>query len=163
MGSRGSVIPFFIKQAKSGVLPITDMDMTRFNITLDEGVEMVTWALEHAIGGEILVPKIPSYTISTVAEAIGPGCKKEIVGIRPGEKLHEEMITLSDSPNTVDLGDYYAIINDKNRRNEFIEKFEAKLVHHGFEYQSGTNEKFLKVDDIRKLINIHIDSSFVPF
>ena len=156
------MIPYFIKQAKSGVLPITDLDMTRFNITLDEGVEMVTWALEHAIGGEILVPKIPSYTISTVAEAIGPSCKKEIIGIRPGEKLHEEMITASDSSNTVDLGEYYAIINDKNKRDEFLKKFNAKSVNQGFEFQSGTNEKFLEIEEIRKLIKIHLDPSFAP-
>ena len=97
MGSRGSVIPFFLNQARKGVLPITDSAMTRFNISLQEGVAMVLWTLEHALGSELLVPKIPSYRIMDVAEAIGPGCEKPIVGIRPGEKIHEEMITASDS------------------------------------------------------------------
>jgi UDP-N-acetylglucosamine 4,6-dehydratase/5-epimerase len=164
LGSRGSVIPFFMKQAKNGILPITDLDMTRFNITLDQGVEMVTWALEHAIGGEIFVPKIPSYRISTVAEAIGPNCKKEIIGIRPGEKLHEEMITVSDSPNTIDLGDYFAILGNssKGKREDYLDKLKGKAVDYGFEYQSGTNEKFLTVDEIRKLIKTQLDKEFVP-
>ena len=110
MGSRGSVIPFFIKKAKIGELPITDMDMTRFNISLEQSVEMVLWALEHSLGGEVFVPKIPSYRIPDLAEAIGPQCKKTIVGIRAGEKLHEEMITASDSQSTIDLGKYYSIL-----------------------------------------------------
>ena len=110
MGSRGSVIPFFLNKALSGVLPITDPAMTRFNIPLLDGVEMVLWALEHALGGELLVPKIPSYRITDLAEAIGPSCEKPVVGIRPGEKIHEEMITSSDSYSTIDLGPYYAIL-----------------------------------------------------
>jgi UDP-N-acetylglucosamine 4,6-dehydratase (inverting) len=164
MGSRGSVIPFFMKKAKSGVLPITDGDMTRFNITLDEGVEMVTWALEHALGGEILVPKIPSYRISTVAEAIGPSCKQEIIGIRPGEKLHEEMITFSDSTNTIDLGNYYAIMGTGPQINsrKYLEKINVMAVPSGFEYNSGTNPDFLSVDKIRGLIRLYIDPNFEP-
>ena len=110
MGSRGSVIPFFLDQAKTGVLPITDPAMTRFNITLGEGVDMVLWSLENALGGELFVPRIPSYRIMDVAEAVGPNCEKPIVGIRPGEKIHEEMITESDSFTTIDLGSYYAIL-----------------------------------------------------
>ncbi len=110
MGSRGSVIPFFLERRKSGMLPITDPNMTRFNISLQEGVDMVLWAIENALGGEILVPKIPSYRIIDLAEAIGPDCKHEIVGIRPGEKIHEEMITASDSFNTLDNGRYFAIL-----------------------------------------------------
>jgi UDP-N-acetylglucosamine 4,6-dehydratase len=110
LGSRGSVVPFFLKQASSGILPITNSEMTRFNITLDESIDMVLWAMENTIGGELLVPKIPSYRILDVAEAIGPSCKKPIIGLRPGEKLHEEMITSSDSFTTVDLGAYYAIL-----------------------------------------------------
>jgi UDP-N-acetylglucosamine 4,6-dehydratase len=110
MCSRGSVIPFFLENRKSGVLPITDPAMTRFNISLQEGVDMVLWSLEHAWGGEVLVPKIPSYRITDVAQAIGPECEHPVVGIRPGEKIHEEMITSSDSLNTVDLGSYYAIL-----------------------------------------------------
>ena len=110
MGSRGSVIPFFLEKRKSGVLPITDPEMTRFNISLTEGVEMVLWAIANAKGGEIFVPKIPSYRVTDLAQAIGPDCKHPVVGIRPGEKIHEEMITVSDSVNTVDLGRYYAIL-----------------------------------------------------
>ncbi len=106
MGSRGSVIPFFLDKRKTGVLPITDPAMTRFNISLQEGVDMVLWALDNAHGGEIFVPKIPSYRITDVAQAIGPDCQHPIVGIRPGEKVHEEMVTASDSFNTVDLGPY---------------------------------------------------------
>jgi hypothetical protein len=165
MGSRGSVIPFFLKKAKTGKLPITDPNMTRFNITLEDGVEMVCWALEHALGGEILVPKIPSYRISDVANAVGPSCQHEIVGIRPGEKLHEEMITSNDSPNTLDLGNYYAILGSSraSTNEEYLASFKGKMVHPGFEYQSGTNSEFLSVQEIRDLIKTHIDADFVPY
>lgn len=164
MGSRGSVIPFFLSKAKTGVLPITDKAMTRFNIPLEEGVEMVFWALEHALGGEILVPKIPSYRISDVAEAIGPNCKQEIVGIRPGEKLHEEMITSSDSPNTIDLGDYFAILGAGLQKNwsDYLEALKAHPVPTGFAYESGSNPDFLSVEDIRTLIKTHMNPEFVP-
>jgi UDP-N-acetylglucosamine 4,6-dehydratase (inverting) len=165
MGSRGSVIPFFINKAKTGVLPITDLDMTRFNIPLEEGVEMVFWALEHALGGEILVPKIPSYRISDVAEAIGPNCRKEFIGIRPGEKLHEMMITSSDSPSTIDLGNYYAILgsNTINNLESYLNKSTKSVkVSPGFEYESGTNPKFLSVIEIRDLIRTHLVPDFEP-
>ena len=164
MGSRGSVIPFFLNMAKTGVLPITDEHMTRFNISLDDGVEMVLWALEHALGGEILVPKIPSYRISDVAEAIGPSCKHEIVGIRPGEKLHEEMITSSDSPSTIDLGSYYAILGAglENRISEYMYALNATQVPVGFAYESGSNPDFLSVHQIRDLIKNHINHEFQP-
>jgi UDP-N-acetylglucosamine 4,6-dehydratase (inverting) len=165
MGSRGSVIPFFMNKAKTGVLPITDMGMTRFNIPLEEGVEMVFWALEHALGGEILVPKIPSYRIGDVAEAVAPNCKHEIVGIRPGEKLHEEMITSSDSPSTVDLGGYYAILGSHLQTNvqQYSDTMKAKLVPTGFAYESGTNPDFLNVEQIRALIKLHMDPTFSPY
>ena len=164
MGSRGSVIPFFLKMAKTGVLPITDTAMTRFNISLDDGVEMVLWALEHALGGEILVPKIPSYRITDVAEAIGPNCKHELVGIRPGEKLHEEMITSSDSPSTIDIGNYYAILGAglENRISDYLNQLGAKRVPTGFAYESGRNPDFLSVQQIRKLIKDHINNDFQP-
>ena len=164
MGSRGSVIPFFMNKAKTGVLPITDLAMTRFNIPLEEGVEMVFWALEHALGGEILVPKIPSYRIRDVAEAIGPNCKKEIVGIRPGEKLHEEMITSSDSSSTVDLGNYYAILgaNHKHDMSSYLLSMKAKPVPAGFAYESGSNPEFLSVEQIRTLIKTHMAPEFNP-
>jgi len=164
MGSRGSVIPFFMQKAKSGVLPITDPNMTRFNISLDEGVEMVFWALEHALGGEILVPKIPSYRIEDVAEAVAPSCRQEIVGVRPGEKLHEEMVTSSDSPNTLDLGEYFAILgaNANTQRQAYSQAMKAVGVKDGFSYDSGTNTDFLSVQDIRTLIKRHINPEFVP-
>ena len=154
MGSRGSVIPFFLAQRKTGVLPITDPAMTRFNITLQEGVEMVLWSLEHAWGGEILVPKIPSYRITDVAMAIGPECQHPVVGVRPGEKVHEEMITTSDSPNTVDLGSSYAILPSgaSYSMETYCERMGAKLVAPGYSYNSGDNRHFLTIDELRLLI-----------
>ena len=164
MGSRGSVIPFFLKQAKEGVLPITDPAMTRFNISLQEGVDMVLWALENALGGEIFVPKIPSYKITDLAEAIGPGCKKPIIGIRPGEKIHEEMITSSDSFNTIDLGQYYAILNTSGGKSAdlYAKMKTAKKVPAGFCYNSGDNPRFLGISEIQSLIKKHLDPSFRP-
>jgi UDP-N-acetylglucosamine 4,6-dehydratase len=154
MGSRGSVIPFFMKKRKDGVLPITDEGMTRFNISLEEGVEMVLHAVEHAIGGEIFVPKIPSYRILDVAQAIAPEAKHEIVGIRPGEKLHEEMITSSDSFNTIDLGKYYAILPHGNPKTQtHYEGNGGKMVPPGFCYNSGTNTQWLSVEDLSSLIS----------
>ena len=162
MGSRGSVIPFFLARRKTGVLPITDERMTRFNISLQEGVDMVIWAIENADGGEVFVPKIPSYRITDVAEAIGPECEKPVVGIRPGEKIHEEMITASDSYNTVDLGDYYAILpmSAQYSRQSYCENNGCHPVEQGFAYNSGTNPDFLTVDQLRDLIRTHIDPEF---
>ena len=164
MGSRGSVIPFFLEKAKSGVLPITDPAMTRFNISLEEGVQMVLWSLEHALGGELFVPKIPSYRITDVAEAIGPSCEKPIVGIRPGEKIHEEMITCSDSFSTIDLGPYYAILPSNGSVQKSYKQAgrNYQSVPSGFAYNSGTNPEFLSVDQIRSLVRKHIDVSFQP-
>ena len=164
MGSRGSVIPFFLERARSGVLPITDPAMTRFNISLREGVEMVLWTLEKALGGELLVPKIPSYRITDVAEAIGPGCKKPVVGIRPGEKIHEEMITASDSFSTVDLGPYYAILPSDGSTLAAYQRAGIALqpVPQGFAYNSGTNPEFLSVEQLRMLIREHVDPDFQP-
>lgn len=162
MGSNGSVIPFFLSKKKDGVLPITDPDMTRFNISLTEGVEMVLHALDTAWGGELFVPKIPSYRITEVAKAIGPDCEQKVVGIRPGEKIHEEMITSSDSFSTYDLGKYYVILPQVPRwsLDEFISHFKAAKVQQGFKYNSGENTEWLTVDDIRMLINKHVDSTF---
>jgi UDP-N-acetylglucosamine 4,6-dehydratase len=163
MGSNGSVIPFFLKKKKEGVLPITDPSMTRFNISLQEGVELVLYALEKAWGGEIFVPKIPSYKITDVATAIAPDCKQEIVGIRPGEKIHEEMITASDSFSTYDLGTYYAILPQVPNFNldEYIRHFKAKAVAKGFQYNSGENTEWVSITDMRKLIVDHVDPDFV--
>ena len=164
MGSRGSVIPYFLKKAQSGVLPITDPAMTRFNISLSDGVEMVLWALENTLGGELLVPKIPSYRIMDVAEAIGPSCEKPVIGIRPGEKIHEEMITSSDSFSTVDLGSYFAILpSDGSVQHRYkTAGLTTKPVNPGFAYNSGTNPDFLTVHELRALIRQHIDSTFDP-
>lgn len=163
MGSNGSVIPFFIQKKKTeGVLPITDPGMTRFNISLQGGVNMVMHALEHAWGGELFVPKIPSYRILDVAEAIGPECDKPIIGIRPGEKVHEEMITASDSFNTYDLGRYYVILPTQTVFNlqEWVSNFNATKVKQGFSYNSGDNTEWETVESIRTLIREHINTSF---
>ncbi|MDH4380609.1 MAG: UDP-N-acetylglucosamine 4,6-dehydratase (inverting) [Gammaproteobacteria bacterium] len=161
MGSRGSVIPFFLERRTGGVLPITDPRMTRFNISLQEGVDMVLWSIENAWGGEVLVPKIPSYRITDVATAVAPECRHEIVGIRPGEKIHEEMITSSDSASTVDLGRYYAILptGAQYTLEDYCAKTGAKPVAPGFAYDSGTNPDFLSVDDLRGLIGKNVSAS----
>lgn len=162
MGSNGSVIPFFLNKRKEGVLPITDATMTRFNITLQGGVDMVLHALETAWGGEIFVPKIPSYKILDIAEAIGPDCEQKIVGIRPGEKIHEEMITASDSFYTYDLGKYYAIVPSITnwKITDFIEHFKAALVAPGFQYNSGENTEWVSISELRQLIIDHVDPTF---
>lgn len=166
LGSRGSVIPFFLQKRHTGVLPITDPRMTRFNISLTEGVNLVLHALEHSLGGEIYVPKIPSYRITDVAEAIGPNCQKPVVGIRPGEKLHEEMITESDSASTIELKDSYVIVPSLTdyEREEVMKRFashhKATPVEREFRYSSGKNTDWLTVEDIRRLIVEHVDPSF---
>ena len=161
MGSNGSVIPFFLKRKETGVLPITDPTMTRFNISLEDGVKMVLHALEHAWGGELFVPKIPSYRITDIAQAIGPDCEHPVIGIRPGEKIHEEMITSSDSFTTYDLGKYYVILPQvpKWKLDDYKKHFNAQLVEQGFNYTSGANEEFLSVEELRKLIEEHVESS----
>jgi UDP-N-acetylglucosamine 4,6-dehydratase (inverting) len=163
MGSNGSVIPFFIHKKKQGILPITDPNMTRFNISLQGGVDMVMHALEHAWGGEIFVPKISSYKIMDIAEAIGPACEKPIVGIRPGEKVHEEMITESDSFLTYDLGKYYTILPSTHqwKLEEFVDFFKAQKVPIGFKYNSAENTEWETVESLRKLIKEHVDSDFI--
>jgi UDP-N-acetylglucosamine 4,6-dehydratase (inverting) len=166
MGSRGSVIPFFMEKRKTGVLPITDLGMTRFNISLEEGVDMVFFALENALGGEIFVPKIPSYRIKEVAEAIGPDCEHPVVGIRPGEKLHEEMITSSDSQNTIETENYYVIVPNSQEGSyqsvmeRYLAHYKAKHVTPGFCYSSGKNTNWLNAAQIRDLIKKHVDSGF---
>lgn len=157
MGSRGSVIPFFQKKKADGVLPITDKRMTRFNITLDEGVDLVLYALKHQWGGEIFVPKIPSYRIEDVANAIAPEAELKYVGIRPGEKLHEEMITVTDALNSVEFEKYFVILPSLPLWD--VEKFiqtssekPGKRCEAGFSYNSGTNRVFLSVEELRSLI-----------
>jgi UDP-N-acetylglucosamine 4,6-dehydratase (inverting) len=160
MGSNGSVIPFFLKKKTEGVLPITDPNMTRFNISLADGVNMVMHALEHAWGGELFVPKIPSYRISDLAEAIGPECEHLVIGIRPGEKIHEEMITSSDSFTTYDIGNYFVILPQMPNWKiaDFIEHFGGTPVPAGFNYTSDANQHFLSVEELRQLIVEHVTS-----
>lgn len=159
LGSRGSVVPFFLEKRLNGVLPITDPGMTRFNISLQDGVDMVLWSLENAWGGEILVPKIPSYRITDLAQAIGPECEHPVVGVRPGEKIHEEMITSSDSFNTVNMGKYFAIlpVGAKYTMQEYCDKVGATPVEQGFCYNSGSNREFLTVEELRSLIRAQVD------
>ncbi|MCF8372131.1 MAG: UDP-N-acetylglucosamine 4,6-dehydratase (inverting) [Bacteroidales bacterium] len=162
MGSRGSVIPFFRNIAKTGVIPITHKEMTRFNISLEEGVDMVMWVLENAIGGELFVPKIPSYKILDVAKAIAPNAKIEDVGIRPGEKLHEEMITESDSYNTIEFDRYFAILPSDADKSKYLKHFNAKEVEKGFKYNSGTNTEWETIESLREKIIEHVDPNFKP-
>jgi UDP-N-acetylglucosamine 4,6-dehydratase (inverting) len=162
MGSRGSVIPFFMQKKNAGLLPITDEGMTRFNITLEDGVKLVLYALENMWGGEIFVPKIPSYRIMDVADAIGPECQKEVVGIRPGEKLHEEMITPTDALCSVEFEKYFVILPSINLWdvNKFAQTFGGNFCKPGFSYNSGENTEWLNVEEIRTLIRDHVDPAF---
>ena len=163
MGSRGSVIPFFLSKRHEGILPITHKDMTRFNISLQDGVNLVMYAIEHHLGGEIFVPKIPSYKILDVAAAVAPECDVKYVGVRPGEKLHEEMITDTDSLNTIDLGKYYAILPSVSfnySEEQFIKHHNAKKVAYGFRYNSGQNIEWETVESLREQIKLHVDPNF---
>ena len=163
MGSRGSVIPFFMKQKNQGFLTITDERMTRFNITLNDGVSFVLSCLDNMWGGELFVPKIPSYKITDVAKAVAPECELKIVGIRPGEKLHEEMITVTDSSNTVEFEKYYVILPSSEKKywskQDFIDQSstaKGKMCKDGFSYESSSNTSFLTVDELKKLINENV-------
>jgi UDP-N-acetylglucosamine 4,6-dehydratase (inverting) len=162
MGSNGSVIPFFLKKRKTSILPITDPEMTRFNISLQGSVDMVMHALENAVGGELFVPKIPSYRIMDVAEAIGPECDKPIVGIRPGEKIHEEMITASDAYNTYDFGKYYVIVPTVPSRalKDLLEANNYQKVPKGFSYNSGKNTEWETIETLRNKIEIFKNESW---
>jgi len=157
MGSRGSVIPFFMERRHEGVLPVTDERMTRFSISLQEGVDYVMLALAKAWGGEVFVPKIPSYRILDVARAIAPDARIEIVGIRPGEKLHEEMITTTDAIATVEFARYFVILPSTELWD--VERFRMESngsigtrCAYGFSYNSGDNDHFLSVDELREQI-----------
>lgn len=162
MGSRGSVIPFFMNKRSEGVFPITDERMTRFNITLEDAVKLVLNVLEIMWGGEIFVPKIHSYRITDVAQAIAPECRTEIVGIRPGEKLHEEMVTATDALNTVEMDDYFVILPSTSLWDvdAFMAEFNGKMCLAGFCYNSGSNTEWLSVEDLRTLIKRHVDATF---
>jgi UDP-N-acetylglucosamine 4,6-dehydratase (inverting) len=168
MGSRGSVIPFFIQKKKEGVLPITDERMTRFNITLQEGVDLVLKSFDRMWGGELFVPKIPSYRILDVAKAIAPNAKIVNVGIRPGEKLHEEMITITDSINTIEFDNYYVILPsipiwDLEKFRKESNAKEGNFCPTDFSYNSGNNERFLSVEEIKDLIVKNVDGAEVIY
>jgi len=165
MGSRGSVIPFFINKRDNGFkeLPITDMRMTRFNISLQAGVNLVMFAITHHLGGEIFIPKIPSYHIVDVAKAIAPNLPLIEVGIRPGEKLHEEMITMTDALNTIDLGEYYAIlpsVSDRYTNKDYLQYHNAVYVSPEFHYSSDKNTEWETVESIREKIIKYVDPNF---
>ena len=166
MGSRGSVIPFFIRKRDEGAteIPITDMRMTRFNISLEEGVAMVMYAIGHHLGGEIFIPKIPSYKICDVATAIAPNMKQVEIGIRPGEKLHEEMITVTDALDTIDLGKYYVImpsVSFNYTREQYMKHHNAQLVPDGFHYSSDSNTDWETVETMREKIKKFVDPNFI--
>lgn len=152
MGSRGSVIPFFIKKRDEGVLPITDPRMTRFWISLEQGIRMVINALENSAGGEIFVPKIPSMRISDLAEAVAPGCKTKVVGIRPGEKLHECMIPREEARNTVDTGEGYILLPDTGMFTYRGDISKTTRVPDEFEYSSNTNDQWISVQELRDIL-----------
>lgn len=165
IGSRGSVVPFFLNKAKEGVLPITHEEMTRFNISLQEGIDLVLMALEKAWGGELFVPKLPSFRIMDMAQAIGPHCRHEVVGIRPGEKIHEEMITETDSQNTLEFDNYFVIVptNPKWSVDQYLEHYQGKRVPFGFKYSSGANTEWLDVEALREQIRRHVQPDFKPY
>ena len=152
INSRGSVVPSFIKQKLDGVLKVTNPEMTRFSLTLREGIENVMWALKNGIGGEVIVPKIPSYKILDLAKAIDDKIKIKIIGTRQGEKIHEEMITISDGKNTLDIGSHYIIANNKKVKEKYIKKFKGKKVADSFCYRSNLNNNFLTISELRKII-----------
>ena len=152
LGSRGSVIPFFLERRKTGVLPITDLKMTRFWITLEQGVNFVLKCLEIMVGGELFVPKIPSMNIMDLAKAICPNCKTKIIGIRPGEKLHEVMVPIDESHRTIEYDDYYIMQPDFRFFEHRFNSNEGKPVLEGFEYNSGTNPWKLSIDEMRSII-----------
>lgn len=161
LGSRGSVVPFFLEKRKTGVLPITDERMTRFNITLKDGVKLVLFALKNMQGGEIYVPKIPSYRITDLAKAIAPECRQEVVGIRPGEKLHEEMITENDAMSTLEFDDYFVMLPTIRQAHDFTGKeYGGQPCRTGFRYNSGENSAWLDVEQLRAMIRDNVDPTF---
>jgi UDP-N-acetylglucosamine 4,6-dehydratase (inverting) len=162
LGSRGSVVPLFLQMRNTGSVKITDPNMTRFSITLDKAVDMVFWAIANTYGGEILVPKIPSYRLLDLADAIAPNCKREFIGVRPGEKIHEEMIIPADSANTFDIGDFFAILPALAgvSTDSLRGKVNGKPVPDNFYYHSGANKHFLSVEELRALIREHVDPDF---
>ena len=160
MGTRGSVIPLFLEQAKKGIITVTDKNMTRFNITLEESIDLVLYAIKNSLGNEIFIPKIPSYNIMDLAKSIGEKCKIKILGIRPGEKIHEEMITINDSFNTIENSKHYIILPSlaEAKLNKYLNYYSAKKINKSFSYNSKDNKKFLSIKEIKNLIQKNISS-----
>lgn len=154
LGSRGSVIPFFLKEKEKGNLPITDLNMTRFSISMNEGIDLVLYALDNSIGGEIYTPKAPSYKITTIAEAICPECSKEEVGIRIGEKLSELMVSKFEAHNTIEQERCYITLSEHSliSTEQYIKQLGGKKVDSNFEYDSATNTNWLSVEDLKRQI-----------
>ena len=158
MNSRGSVLPLFLKQKDQGYFTVTDREMTRFNITLEESVDFVLKICEKSVGYEIFVPKIPSFKVIDLASAVKPSNKLKFIGIRPGEKIHEEMITTSDSKSVVELKNSYVLCppGEKKIANYYIEKLKGKLTKKDFSYNSNKNKKFFSIKKLKKLIQKNI-------
>ncbi|HUE12433.1 MAG TPA: UDP-N-acetylglucosamine 4,6-dehydratase (inverting) [Steroidobacteraceae bacterium] len=156
MGSRGSVIPFFLSLAKQGVLPVTDERMTRFMITLEQAVELVWRALDDMVGGEIYVKKIPSMNITQIADAVAPGARREIVGIRPGEKLHEQMIGIEDAAHTYDYAGYYKILPAIHQWSDDPARISGGAkVASDFNYRSDNNPDWMSVQTLKEWIELN--------
>lgn len=156
VGSRGSVVPFFLKMRETGVLPVTDERMTRFWITLEQGVDFVLASLERMHGGELFVPKIPSMKMTDLARAIGPECQTKIVGIRPGEKLHEVMVPEDDARHALEYDEYFAILptfHDWDSK-AYMDQNGGKLCPEGFRYSSDTNTRWLTVEELRSMAGL---------
>ena len=162
LGSRGSVVPFFLEKRKNNVIPITHEKMTRFSITLEHGIQVVLDAVNRMWGGEVFVPKIPSYRILDLAQAIAPNCKLDYVGIRPGEKLHEEMVTEMDSFNTIEFDRYFTILSRGLpwSQEEYMQTYKGKRVLDHFSYNSGNNTEWSSVEQLRSQIRKHVDPEF---
>ena len=155
LGSRGSVLPLLMKYKNGGTFTLTSDEMTRFSITLDQGVKAVDWAMQNSNGGEILIPKIPSYKLVNLIEAVGLKNKPKIIGLRKGEKVHEEMITEADSYTTYDIGKYFLILpdNEKSTLNRFKKKLKVfKKIPNNFSYNSRDNDQFLSTNELKKMI-----------
>jgi len=155
MNSRGSVVPIFLSQKKKNILSVTDKRMTRFNISLESAVDMILWIISSAKGGEIFIPNLPSYKVIDLAQSIAPKAKIEFIGIRPGEKIHEELITKSESVNTINLGKYFAILPTSmdSKITNFYKKFKRISLNDNFQYSSGSNKNILNLKELKKIIS----------
>jgi FlaA1/EpsC-like NDP-sugar epimerase len=153
-GSKGSVVPLFLRKRPEGILPITDPGMTRFSITMQGAIDLVVFALDSGWGGEVIVPVAPSYRVPDVAQAIAPEAEQRVIGIRPGEKLHEVMVSPVEAPHTVRRGRFLVICpsGDRYDAERYARETSGTRMEADFEYSSGTNEDWLSVEDIRQLL-----------